>query len=109
MLGDINQRSCVWQVIVYYAEGCPPDVAYPPPQQSALRKAVNALRASRRLTPQLRMLRAGADDVAPFHDCLIEEPDAGLVRAGATAGQGFVLFLESVREAVAQNLQQSDT
>ncbi len=97
-----------WQVIVYYAEGCPPEVPYPPPQQSALRKAVNALRASRRLTPQLRMLRAGADDASPFLECLIEEPDAGLVRAGATAGQGFVLFLESIREAVARNLQKSD-
>ena len=93
---------------MYYAAGCPPDVPYPPPQQSALRKAVNALRASRRLTPQLRMLRAGADDVTPFHDCLIEEPDVGLANAGAAAGQGFVLFLESVREEVARNLQHTD-
>ena len=96
------------QVLVYYVAGCPPELPFPPPQQSALRTAVNKLRADRRLTPQLRMLRGGVDDVKSFHDCLIEEPDAGLAAAGAAAGQGFALFLESVREAVMRSLEKSD-
>lgn len=98
----------VMQVLVYYVALCPPELPFPPPQQSALRMAVNQLRADRRLTPQLRMLRGGVDDVKPFHDCLIEEPDAGLAAAGAAAGQGFVLFLESVRAEVARVLQSAE-
>ena len=90
---------------MYYVAGCPVDLPFPPPQQSALRVAVNKLRADRRLTPQLRMLRGGVDDVRSFHDCLIEEPDSGLAAAGAAAGQGFALFLESVRAEVVRCLQ----
>lgn len=94
--------------MVYYLAGYPPELPFPPPQQSALRLAVNKLRADRRLTPQLSMLRGGVDDVAPFHECLIEEPDAGLAAAGAAAGQGFALFLESVRAEVARVLQSAE-
>ena len=54
------------------------------------------------------MLRGGIDDVEPFHECLIEEPDAGLAAAGAPAGQGFALFLASVRAEVIQQLQRTE-
>jgi len=41
-----------------------------------------------------------------FYACLIEEPDAGLAAAGAEAGRGFVLFLESVKAQVLTLLRQ---
>ena len=63
--------------------------------QSLLRRTVNALRAERRVTPALRMLREGAgDDVTPFTDWLIEEPEAKF--GGHGAAPGFVQFLHEV-------------
>lgn len=47
------------QLVIYYAPAAPPGLPFPPPPSSALRRAVNALRASRRITPTLRMLRGG--------------------------------------------------
>lgn len=47
------------QLVVYYAPAAPPGLPFPPPPSSALRRAVNALRASCRITPTLRMLRGG--------------------------------------------------
>lgn len=41
-----------------------------------------------------------------FHARLIEEPDPGLAAAGAEAGRGFVMFLESLKSAVVELLQQ---
>lgn len=40
-------------ILVYYTARCPPGLPFPPPQQSALRKAVAAIRAERRITPQV--------------------------------------------------------
>ena len=40
-----------------------------------------------------------------FHARLIEEPDAGLAAAGAEAGRGFVLFLDSLKASVVELLQ----
>ncbi len=81
-------------LVVYYAAGHPPGLPFPPPQASALRRAVNALRQGRRLTPTLRMVRGGVDDVTPFTDYLIEEPGLGPEQPG------FVGFLEETgREA----------
>jgi hypothetical protein len=78
--------------VVYYAADRPPDIPFPPPQTSQLRRTVNALRQARRLTPVLRMLRGGVDDVTPFTDYLIEEPGVDQ--------PGFVGFLEETgREA----------
>lgn len=42
-----------------------------------------------------------------FHACLIEEPDAGLAAANAEAGRGFLLFLDSIKAAVVELLQQT--
>ncbi len=46
-------------LVVYCAPAAPPGQPFPPPQQSGLRRAANALRAGRRITPALRMLRGG--------------------------------------------------
>jgi hypothetical protein len=46
-------------LVVYCAPAAPPSLPFPPPQQSGLRRAANALRAGRRITPALRMLRGG--------------------------------------------------
>ena len=62
--------------------------------QSLLRRTVNALRAERRVTPALRMLREGVDDVTPFMDHLIEEPE--VLPDGRAASPSFVQFLNEV-------------
>jgi hypothetical protein len=66
--------------------------------QSLLRRTVNALRAERRVTPALRMLREGVDDVSPFMERLIEEPAPG--------SPGFVAFLDEVASEVYECLQE---
>ncbi len=92
------------EVIVYYAAGAPPDLPFPPPQTSLLRRDVNAVRAARRLTPQLRMLREGINDVAPFMRHLIEEPEMGA--DGKVAFPGIVQFLYDVQMEVWEYLQE---
>lgn len=92
------------EVIVYYAAGAPPGLLFPPPQTSLLRRSVNAVRAARRLTPQLRMLREGVDDVAPFMRHLIEEPEMGA--DGKVAFSGMVQFLYDVQTEVWEYLQE---
>ncbi len=92
------------EVIVYYMASTPPDLPFPPPQTSLLRRKVNAVRAARRLTPQLRMLREGVDDVAPFMRHLIEEPEMGA--DGKVAFAGMVQFLYDVQTEVWEYLQE---
>ena len=55
------------QVVVYYAPTAPPGLPFPPPPSSALRRAVNAIRAGRRITPALHMLRGGCDSDRKCH------------------------------------------
>lgn len=92
------------EVIVYYAAGAPPELAFPPPQTSLLRRSINGARAARLLTPQLRMLLEGRDDVAPFMRHLIEEPEIGA--DGKMAFPGMVQFLYDVQVEVWEYLQE---
>ena len=92
------------EVIVYYTAGTPADLPFPPPQTSLLRRNVNAVRAARRLTPQLRMLREGVDDVTAFMRHLIEEPE--LAADGKAAFPGMVQFLYDVQMEVWEYLQE---
>ena len=92
------------EVIVFYTAGAPPELPFPPPQTSLLRRSVNAVRSAQRLTPQLRMLREGVDDVAPFMRHLIEEPEMGA--DGKVAFPGMVQFLYDVQMEVWEYLQE---
>ncbi|KAK9823450.1 hypothetical protein WJX72_002854 [[Myrmecia] bisecta] len=92
---------------LYYTAGYPAHIPFPPPQQSLLRRTINTLRQNRRLTPQLRMLRGGFDDVSVFTEALIEEPDAS-GPPGSLAALGFVGFLEQIREAVWKYMQENE-
>ena len=44
-------------IIVYYAPNAPPELPFPPPQNSKLRQAVNALKGDRVITPHLHFIR----------------------------------------------------
>ena len=85
-------------VVVYYAPAQPGSERalspYPPPQSSAVRTAVNALREARDVTPRVVYIRGGAEDPAPFHDLLIEEQDVDGLEGGSSGG--FVGFLQTV-------------
>jgi hypothetical protein len=88
-------------LVVYYVAGYPPGLPFPPPQHSLLRRTINSLRQNRRLTPTLRMLRGGLDDVTPFTDYLIEEPGPG------PNEPGFVGFLQSTSQEAWSYMQES--
>ena len=45
------------QLVLYYVEGYPASIPFPPPQSSLLRKTIQALKQHRQVTPQLKMLR----------------------------------------------------
>lgn len=84
-------------VVVFYAPAQPgserASLPYPPPQGSAVRAAVNALREEREVTPRVVYIRGGAEDPSAFHDLLIEELDVDGLEGGAS---GFVGFLHTV-------------
>ncbi|KAK9831909.1 hypothetical protein WJX81_008153 [Elliptochloris bilobata] len=84
------------QLVVYYAPTAPAGLPFPPPPSSALRRAINAIRASRRITPALHMLRGGHHDAEPFSRWLLEEPDTE-APAGTLGAGGFVAFLAQVQ------------
>ncbi|CAL8464261.1 g3796 [Coccomyxa elongata] len=71
---------------------------------SLLRCNGNAVCAARRLTLQLCMLREGIDDVAPFMQPLIEEPEMGA--GGKVALSGMAQFLYNVQMEVWEYLQE---
>eukprot|EP00798_Chlamydomonas_sp_ICE-L_P009714 gene9714-7583_t len=62
-------------VIVFYTSACPSNVPYPPPQQSALRSAIGAIRHERKITPLVRIVREGTADADIFHQLLLDEPE----------------------------------
>ncbi|GFR45227.1 hypothetical protein Agub_g6624 [Astrephomene gubernaculifera] len=61
-------------ILVYYTSRCPPELPFPPPQQSALRKAVAAIRSERRITPMVKLLREGSEEAELFDQLLLDEP-----------------------------------
>ena len=73
--------------------------------QSLLRQTMNKLRAERRFTPRVRMLREGVDDVSAFTAHLLEEP-AEASAAGGPATPGFVHFLDEVQAEVFAYMQE---
>eukprot|EP00898_Chlorokybus_atmophyticus_P008263 jgi/Chlat1/8438/Chrsp80S07919 len=90
-------------LIVYYASTAPPDMPFPPPQQSLLRKTINGIKQERNVTPRLLMMRGGFDNVEPFERYLLEERDDSSgsgSSVGTAAGQGFVLFLDQIARDV---------
>lgn len=91
-------------LLLYYAVGYPPQIQFPPPQSSLLRKTLNAQRQNRKPTPALLMIRGGIDDVKPFLDCLIEE--AELDERGRAMTPSFEEFLVQLKEQAWANLQQ---
>ncbi|KAG2486738.1 hypothetical protein HYH03_014664 [Edaphochlamys debaryana] len=92
-------------IMVYYTSRCPPEVPFPPPQQSALRKAVAAIRSERRITPQVKILREGGEDADLFEQLLLDEPDAGEAGGGGGGGFGLVQFLEHVQGEAAMQMK----
>ncbi len=82
-------------LLLYYAVGCPPQISFPPPQNSLLRKTMNAQRQNRKPTPALHMIKGGIDNVQPFLDCLLEEAELDdLGRAVTPSFQEFLLQLK---------------
>ncbi|GIL48469.1 hypothetical protein Vafri_4983 [Volvox africanus] len=95
-------------IMVYYTSRCPPEVPFPPPQQSALRKAVASIRSERRITPQVKILREGSEDSELFDQLLLDEPDGHDTSAGGSSGNGgfgLVQFLDHVASEAALQLQ----
>jgi len=90
-------------IIVYYAPNAPPELPFPPPQNSKLRQAVNALKGERVITPHLHFIKGGVDSVAPFEAKLLEEQDVGI--GGVTPGLGFVGFLDMITKEVRAFMQ----
>ncbi|KXZ54187.1 hypothetical protein GPECTOR_5g282 [Gonium pectorale] len=112
-------------ILVFYTNRCPPGLPFPPPQQSALRRAVAAIRSERRITPQVKILREGGEDSELFETLMLDEPDAHLEgeeghhtqqqpeaeaaggsgnggSSGGASGFGLVQFLEHIRSEVAK-------
>lgn len=90
-------------LLLYYAVGYPPQIPFPPPQNSLLRKTMNAQRQNRKPMPALHMIRGGIDNVQPFLDCLIEE--AELDDRGQALTPSFTDFLEQLKEQTWASLQ----
>ncbi|KAL3139738.1 hypothetical protein ABBQ38_004043 [Trebouxia sp. C0009 RCD-2024] len=90
------------QLILYYMPNCPPSIPFPPPHSTMLRKTIQALKQHRQVTPRLRMLRGGVDDVSAFTENLIEEPDAMFSSQNRQAMTGLVTFLEQVKFEIHQ-------
>ena len=90
--------DCFTALVLYYAVGCPPQLQFPPPQSSQLRRTINSLRQKRWPTPSLTMLRGGIDTAQPFLDHLLEEPE--LDGNGKVVTPGLVEFLEQVKAEV---------
>lgn len=74
-----------WQLMVLLREAAPRDTPFPPPQQSAIRGAVDVMRQARRITPNVLMVRE-------------EDPPAAAVlkRALIEDGGAFVSMLRLV-------------
>ena len=62
--------------------GAPP---FPPPAASALRRTLAGIRQLRRCTPELLLLRQGADDTSAFDAWLIEDAAAAAAAVGVAA------------------------
>mmetsp|Transcript_12575 Transcript_12575/g.35332 ORF Transcript_12575/g.35332 Transcript_12575/m.35332 type:complete len:804 (+) Transcript_12575:541-2952(+) len=92
-------------LIVYYVQGYPENLPFPPPQTSKLRQTINQLRLNRLVAPQVKMIRGGVDDVSLFTSCLIEEADAEAAQTGGEHLGTFVQFLDLVKAEVLAYLQ----
>eukprot|EP00955_Chlamydomonas_euryale_P116752 366436-Chlamydomonas_euryale.AAC.37 len=91
--------------------GGAPAPPFPPPQGSALARAVAAIRAQRRISPRVRYVRDGDNGDELFYQLLLDEADdapaspAGSA-GGGTGGNAFGLaqFVEHVCSEVAVHL-----
>lgn len=79
---------------VYYAPSCPRDMPFPPPANSLLRRTVQVLRSTRRITPEVAFMRAGVEDTSAFEADLIEEARVDTVTFGKEPG--YEEFIDSV-------------
>jgi hypothetical protein len=77
-------------LVVYYAAGAQKEaLPFPPPHASALRAHVAAVRAARRRTPRVVMLREGDEgEGGPFAQWLLEDAPPAEAAAGAEAEGG---------------------
>lgn len=92
-------------IIVFYSPAAPPDLPFPPPQNSLLRITINRLKADRIITPRTITIRGGVDSTAPFEAFLIEEQDVDGDMEGGAIGMGFVAFLESIARDVREYMR----
>ncbi|GAX84626.1 hypothetical protein CEUSTIGMA_g12047.t1 [Chlamydomonas eustigma] len=51
------------------------NLPFPPPQGSAIAKAVSAIRQNRRICPKVRYVREGSEEAELFSQLLLDEPD----------------------------------
>eukprot|EP00195_Chlamydomonas_chlamydogama_P017072 CAMPEP_0202896248 /NCGR_PEP_ID=MMETSP1392-20130828/5266_1 /ASSEMBLY_ACC=CAM_ASM_000868 /TAXON_ID=225041 /ORGANISM="Chlamydomonas chlamydogama, Strain SAG 11-48b" /LENGTH=777 /DNA_ID=CAMNT_0049581523 /DNA_START=303 /DNA_END=2636 /DNA_ORIENTATION=+ len=97
-------------VMVFYTARCPPTIPFPPPQSSALRKAIGAIRADRKISPMLRFAREGTEEAELFSALLLDEaeghaPPGQSQGGGESAMFGLVQFLEHIRTEVGTQLR----
>ncbi|DBB07884.1 TPA: hypothetical protein ACH3X3_009279 [Trebouxia sp. C0006] len=92
-------------LILYYTPGYPSSIPFPPPHSSLLRRTIQAVKQSRQISPQLKMVRGGVDDVSQFTSKLIEEPDAIFSQGNRQATVGLVAFLEQVKFEIQQFIE----
>ncbi|GAB2285548.1 Protein transport protein S23 D [Dionaea muscipula] len=85
-------------LIVFYSATADPSLPFPPPHDCLLRAAINKLKQERSITPKLMFIRGGQDDASAFDNLLIEEQHVD--GSGFTSFQGFVSFLEDIRQSV---------
>eukprot|EP00200_Dunaliella_tertiolecta_P008044 CAMPEP_0202381876 /NCGR_PEP_ID=MMETSP1127-20130417/39382_1 /ASSEMBLY_ACC=CAM_ASM_000462 /TAXON_ID=3047 /ORGANISM="Dunaliella tertiolecta, Strain CCMP1320" /LENGTH=964 /DNA_ID=CAMNT_0048980955 /DNA_START=356 /DNA_END=3245 /DNA_ORIENTATION=- len=72
-------------ILVLYTSSCPSHIPYPPPQQSALRRSIGAIRQERKIAPMVRVVREGSEDAQLFFHLLLDEPAE---EPASAAGQG---------------------
>lgn len=94
--------DCIIALVVFYSSTAPPDLPYPPPQKSALREALNQLKASIPLTPRMYFIRGGREDCQPFEKYLIEErcADEGHEASSSHPTAGYLAFLDAIAQDV---------
>lgn len=97
--GVIHVLDSCSKIIVYYTKEGLQRNAFPPPQESLVRRHVNEAKASSNLSPHLIMIREGIDDCKPFFDAAFIE-DAAKRGAGSSADYGYPPFLEAISTEV---------
>ena len=96
------------RVAVMYAPAQPGTAAaaapFPPPRDSPVRAAVDAVREERTVTPRVTFVRGGADDPRAFDEMLAEERDV----EGVDGGGGLAGFVAEVERRARTFMRESD-